>query len=92
MLDRREYTHLDWRLLAAVCTLCLVGLTMIWSTTWNPVTEQAGPQLARQLCALAFGQGPTIHAGDPSYRLKLTFQVLQCVGCLKVAIRTDNVE
>lgn len=55
MLDRRQYTHLDWGLLAAVCTLCLVGLTMIWSTTWNAVTEQTGPQPARQAWALALG-------------------------------------
>ena len=55
MLERRQYIHLDWGLLAAVCTLCLFGLAMIYSTTWNAVAGQVGPQFARQLWALALG-------------------------------------
>ena len=55
MLERRQYTHLDWGLFAAVCTLCLFGLAMIYSTTWNAVAGQVGPQFARQLWALALG-------------------------------------
>ena len=55
MLDRRLYSYLDWPLIVAIVTLCLVGLAMIYSTTYDPTTGQVGPQLFRQLWALGLG-------------------------------------
>ena len=55
MFDRRLFTYLDWALIGAVLALCLIGLLMIYSTTYDPTTEQVGPQLSRQLWALAIG-------------------------------------
>ena len=55
MLDRRLYTYVDGALLCAVFLLCATGLVMIYSTTYDPTTETVGPQLSRQLWALALG-------------------------------------
>ena len=55
MLDRRLYSYLDWSLVGAMLTLCLIGLAMIYSTTYDPTTQQVGPQLSRQIWALALG-------------------------------------
>ena len=55
MFDRRLLTYLDWALIVAILALCLIGLLMIYSTTYDPTTEQVGPQFSRQLWALAIG-------------------------------------
>ena len=41
MFERRLYHHVDWGLLAAVLTLCLVGVTQIYSATggWTPIVQ-----------------------------------------------------
>ena len=36
MLERRLYFHIDWLLIAAVASLCAIGLGMIYSTTGGP--------------------------------------------------------
>lgn len=36
MFERRLYYHIDWLLIGAVCALCAVGLTMIYSATGGP--------------------------------------------------------
>jgi rod shape determining protein RodA len=36
MFERRLYHHVDWAMLAAVLTLCLVGLAQIYSATGGP--------------------------------------------------------
>src|SRR5690349_19549507 len=53
--ERRLYTHIDWLLLGAVLTLALMGLAMIYSTTFNPITNRVGPQFWTQLYALGLG-------------------------------------
>ena len=55
MFDRRLYTYVDGALLSAVFLLCAIGLVMIYSTTYDPTTGTVGPQLSRQLWALALG-------------------------------------
>ena len=55
MFDRRLYTNVDGALLSAVFLLCAIGLVMIYSTTYDPTTGTVGPQLSRQLWALALG-------------------------------------
>lgn len=69
MFDRRLYTHLDWSLLAAVFALCLLGLGMIYSTTYEAATGSVGPQLARQLWALALGVVAMVVCLGIDYRL-----------------------
>ena len=55
MFDRRLFTYVDGALLSAVVVLCAIGLVMIYSTTYDPTSGTAGPQLTRQLGALALG-------------------------------------
>jgi rod shape determining protein RodA len=55
MLERRLYRHIDWLLLGAVVLLCGVGVTMIYSTTYDPTTGVAGSQVETQLWALGLG-------------------------------------
>ena len=33
MFERRLYHHLDWLLLGAILSLCIIGVAMIYSTT-----------------------------------------------------------
>ena len=55
MLERRLYLHIDWLLVAAVGVLCAIGVAMIYSTTYDPTTGVAGPQVSTQLWALGLG-------------------------------------
>ena len=55
MFERRLYTQVDGKLLAAVVALSLMGLVMIFSTTYDAATEQVGSQFYRQLGALLIG-------------------------------------
>lgn len=55
MFEQRLYKHLDWSLLAAVLTLCLVGLVMIYSTTHDPIRGGVGREFYTQLYAVALG-------------------------------------
>ena len=36
MFERRLYYHIDWAMIAALATLCAMGLAMIYSTTGGP--------------------------------------------------------
>ena len=53
MFERRLSFHIDWALVAAVLSLCAIGLVMIYSTTYGQ--DAAGPQFWTQLYALALG-------------------------------------
>ena len=55
MIERRLYTHVDGKLLSAIVLLSLMGLVMIFSTTYDAATEQIGSQFYRQLGALLIG-------------------------------------
>ena len=55
MLERRLYRHIDWLLVGALVLLCAIGVTMIYSTTYDPTAEAVGPQVLRQLRALGIG-------------------------------------
>jgi len=68
MLERRLYRHIDWLLLGAVLLLCGFGVTMIYSTTFDPTTSAAGPQVATQIWALALGIGALIVLMSVDYR------------------------
>jgi len=49
---RRLLSHLDWPLLLAVLALTLVGLSTIYSVTWNVTTNQPGGEFWRQMYAI----------------------------------------
>ncbi len=53
MFERRLSFHIDWALVAAVLSLCAIGLVMIYSTTYGQ--DAAGPQFWTQLYALTLG-------------------------------------
>ncbi|MCC6162001.1 MAG: rod shape-determining protein RodA [Acidobacteria bacterium] len=55
MFEQRLYRHLDWSLLAAVVTLCLMGLVMIYSTTYDPIRDRVGREFYTQLSAMGIG-------------------------------------
>ena len=55
MLERRLYRHIDWLLVVALVSLCGIGVTMIYSTTYDQTAGAAGPQLLTQLWALGIG-------------------------------------
>ncbi len=55
MLEQRLYRHIDWLLLGALALLCASGVAMIYSTTHDPTTGAAGPQVTTQLWALGLG-------------------------------------
>lgn len=53
--ERRLYHHIDWLLLAAVGALAMIGLAMIYSATFNPLTNRVGPQFWTQVYAVGLG-------------------------------------
>jgi len=55
VFERRLYANVDGKLLSAVVALSLIGLVMIFSTTYDAATEQVGSQFYRQLGALLIG-------------------------------------
>jgi rod shape determining protein RodA len=57
MFERRLYFHIDWLLVAAVVALSLIGVAMIYSTTYvtTPTGSHPGPQPMTQLYALGLG-------------------------------------
>jgi len=55
VFEQRLYKHLDWSLLAAVLTLCMVGLLMIYSTTYDPIRDRVGREFYTQLYAMGLG-------------------------------------
>jgi len=55
MLEQRLYRHIDWPLLLALLILCVIGLTMIYSTTYDPLEVGVSPLVFTQVCALLIG-------------------------------------
>ena len=88
MLDRRLYAHLDWWLVAAILTTCVVGLVMIYSTTYEPTTGRVGPQFFRQLVALGIGLVALVCCLGVDYRLRPGYVTAIYVGLLAMLIYT----
>ena len=55
MLEQRLYRHIDWLLVGALVSLCAIGVTMIYSTTYDPTADAVGREVSMQLGALAVG-------------------------------------
>ena len=56
MFERRLYYHIDWALLAAILALCVLGVAMIYSTTFDP-TRGMSRMYITQLYAVVLGLG-----------------------------------
>ena len=68
MLEQRLYRHIDWLLLGAMLLLCVIGLTMIYSTTYHPTTGGASPLVTTQLWAVGLGLLAFVIALSVDYR------------------------
>lgn len=55
MFEKRLFFHFDWLLFGALLAIVAVGVAMIYSTTYNTVADQAGPQVRTQIYALTIG-------------------------------------
>jgi rod shape determining protein RodA len=55
MFERRLYFYFDWALLAAVLTLCVIGVAMVYSATYDPTTQSGEPLFRTQLIAIGIG-------------------------------------
>jgi rod shape determining protein RodA len=54
VFERRLYFHIDWALVAAIVVLCVIGVVMIYSTTFDP-TRGTSRMYTTQLYAIAIG-------------------------------------
>src|SRR5579864_3449017 len=54
MFERRLYHHIDWALVAAMLALCALGVTMIYSATFDP-TRGASHRYVIQMYAIGIG-------------------------------------
>ena len=88
MIDRRLRPHIDWVLLSTVIALALIGLVMIYSATYDPTTETVGPQLSRQLLALAIGLAAGFVCLLVDYRVMTDHAGLIYAGLLALLVYT----
>ena len=55
IVERRLTAHIDWPLIIAVISIAIVGLTTIYSVTYDLRNNQPGPQFWAQVYALPVG-------------------------------------
>jgi rod shape determining protein RodA len=67
MFERRLYHHIDWALLTAVLALCALGVTMIYSTTFDPTRAMSRMYLT-QIYAIVLGLGAMVFMLTLDYR------------------------
>ena len=82
MLERRLYRHIDWLLVGALMLLCAVGVTMIYSTTFDPTTGATGSEVSTQLWALGLGAMAFIIMLSVDYRWFTDSSLVIFVGML----------
>ena len=81
MIDRRLLPHIDWVLVGVILVLSAIGLAMIYSATYDPTTDRGGPQLSRQMWALALGLVAFVACLVVDYRVLADHAAL-VYGCL----------
>ena len=82
MLERRLYRHIDWLLVGALVLLCAIGITMVYSTTYDPMTGAAGLEVSKQFLALGIGLVAFILMLSVDYRWFSDSSVVIFVGLL----------
>ena len=88
MFDRRFFSCLDWMLLVAIGVLCLIGLVMIFSATYDPVTDEVGPQFYRQILGLLLGFIALVVCLVVDYRVLVERSLLLYVGLVALLFYT----
>ena len=86
MLERRLYRHIDWLLVGALLLLCAIGVTMIYSTTYDPMTGAAGLEVSKQSLALVIGLVAFICVLAVDYRWLSDSAVVIFVGLLALLV------
>ena len=81
MIDRRFLLYIDWVLVGVILVLSAIGLAMIYSATYDPTTDRVGPQLSRQMWALALGLVAFVVCLVVDYRALVDHAAL-VYGCL----------
>lgn len=88
MFDRRFFSCLDWMLLVAIGVLCLIGLVMIFSATYDPVTDEVGSQFYRQILGLLLGFIALVVCLVVDYRVLVERSLLLYVGLVALLLYT----
>jgi rod shape determining protein RodA len=88
MFERRLYFHVDWALLAAILLIAVIGLVMIYSTTYVTVggVGRAGPQVKTQIYALILGLIALTVCMAVDYRMLAEHSLLIYFGLLALLV------
>ena len=85
MFERRLYYHIDWALVAAIFTLCALGVVMIYSTTSDP-TRGASRLFVTQLYAIVLGTAALVFTLTLDYRTFTDKSHFIYIGLLAVLV------
>ena len=88
MVERRLFAYIDWMLVAAIGVLCLIGLVMIFSATYDPVTDQVGSQFYRQIFGIVLGVIAVVVCLVIDYRVLVERSLLLYVGLVALLLYT----
>ena len=88
MFERRLFAYIDWMLVAAIGVLCLIGLVMIFSATYDPVTDQVGSQFYRQIFGIVLGVIAVVVCLVIDYRVLVERSLLLYVGLVALLLYT----
>jgi rod shape determining protein RodA len=85
MFERRLYHHIDWALVAAMLALCALGVTTIYSATFDP-TRGASHRYVIQMYAIGIGLVAMLVALSLDYRTLTDKSHLVYLGILVVLV------
>jgi rod shape determining protein RodA len=85
MFERRLYHHIDWALVAAMLALCAIGVTMIYSATFDP-THGASHRYVIQMYAIGIGLVAMLVTLSLDYRTLTDKSHLIYLGILAVLV------
>ena len=88
MFERRLFNYIDWMLVVAIGVLCLIGLVMIFSATYDPVTDEVGSQFYRQILGLFLGVIAVVVCLVVDYRVLVERSLLLYVGLVALLLYT----
>jgi rod shape determining protein RodA len=86
MIDRRLLPHIDLPLIAALLALTLVGVTTIYSATYDPVTGQPGREFWTQLYAIGIGMAALLVCLTIDYRALAEHSLLIYAGLVGLLV------
>ncbi len=86
MFERRLYFHVDWLLVAAVLVLTVIGLAMIYSSTYDPIQNRVGSEFSKQTWAIALGLVALLVCLSIDYRLLSEYSLVVFGGMVLVLL------